>query len=686
MPEYLAPGVFVEEVSFRAKSIEGVSTTTTGFVGPTRFGPLDIEPEIVTSLVEFERAYGGKTRLEFADGGGETDNYMWNAVRAFFEEGGKRLYVARTFTPQEEDDPLSGIARALTDNTPSSPPGLLEFPVRARFPGKAGNGRVTFTFALGPNRLAKNNDGSLALKGAADRDIVFVSGIDAFHLALQDDLHHTWRLNPDDDSLSGGIELQTLAAAHDAAIVTKIPPLDTQLATLNGQLATAQGANPVDKALVKQLKDQITATTAEKARLQRLEVFTLTVSVQVEPASGDLPLFFATELPLDPKHQRNGAPDSLFAYFAANPANLSLARTIPIVVGAPPSGTGLDVLADFQALHDLPGASPPNPSLLQSLLAGSASTADSRSVVLTMTGGDDGMIPTAFAYEGSEDPDTNRSTGLKAFEALEDISIVAAPGSTLIDDSRSRTIIGSLIAHAELMRYRIAVVDSAKGQTISNVRAMRAQFDSSYAAFYYPWVRILDPVSGQENHYPPSGFVAGIYARNDLERAVYKAPANEVVTLSIGFETMLNKSHQEVLNPEGVNCFRFFEGRGMRLWGARTMSSDPEWKYVNLRRYFAYLERSIDKGTQWAVFEPNGELLWANVRSTIQDFLMNEWQNGALLGDKPEKSFFVKCDRSTMSQNDLDNGRLVCLIGVAPLRPAEFVIFRIGQWTADRKS
>lgn len=689
MPEYLAPGVFVEEVSFRAKSIEGVSTTTTGFVGPTRFGPLDIEPEIVTSLVEFERAYGGKTRLEFADGGGETDNYMWNAVRAFFEEGGKRLYVARTFTPQNEDDPLSGVARALTDTTAASPPDLLDFAVRSRFPGKAGNGRVTFTFALGPNRLAKNNDGSLALKGAADRDLVFISGIDAFHLALQDDLHHTWQFNPDDDSLSGGVELQALAAAHDAAVAPRIPPLDTQRTGLVSQLNTALAAPTVDKALVRQLKDQIAAVDAEKARLQKLEIFTLTVSVQVEPASGDLPLFFATELPLDPKHQRNGAPDSLFAYFAENPANLSLSRTIPIVIGAPDSGTGLDVLADFQTLHDLapsPPLSPPDPSLLDRLLAGDASTAASRSVVLMLTGGDDGNIPTATAYEGSENPLNNRATGLKAFEACEDISIVAAPGSTLIDDSRSRTIIGSLIGHAERMKYRIAVIDSAKGQTISNVRAMRAQFDSSYAAFYYPWVRILDPVSGHENYYPPSGFVAGIYARNDIERAVYKAPANEVVTLSIGFETMLNKAHQEVLNPEGVNCFRYFEGRGMRLWGARTMSSDPEWKYVNLRRYFAYLERSIDKGTQWAVFEPNGELLWANVRSTIQDFLMNEWQNGALLGDKPEKSFFVKCDRSTMSQNDLDNGRLVCLIGVAPLRPAEFVIFRIGQWTADRKS
>jgi hypothetical protein len=236
------------------------------------------------------------------------------------------------------------------------------------------------------------------------------------------------------------------------------------------------------------------------------------------------------------------------------------------------------------------------------------------------------------------------------------------------------------------MRYRIAVLDAGDGQTIQQVRALRGRLDSKYAAFYYPWVKILDPITRTEIHQPPSGFVAGIYARNDITRAVYKAPANEVVNLAIGFEQMLNKAQQDVLNPEGINCFRFFEGRGYRLWGGRTISSDPEWKYVNLRRYFAYLERSIDKGTQWAVFEPNGELLWANVRRTIEDFLLNEWMNGALLGDKPEKAYFVRCDRSTMTQNDLDNGRLVALIGVAPLRPAEFVIFRIGQWTADKRT
>jgi hypothetical protein len=156
------------------------------------------------------------------------------------------------------------------------------------------------------------------------------------------------------------------------------------------------------------------------------------------------------------------------------------------------------------------------------------------------------------------------------------------------------------------------------------------------------------------------------------------------VRQATGFEFLLNKAQQDVLNPEGVNCFRFFEGRGYRLWGGRTVSSDPEWKYVNVRRYFLFLERSIELGTQWVVFENNGPSLWANVRRTIEDFLFNEWKSDHLLGEKPEDAFFVRCDRSTMTQNDLDNGRLICLIGVAPLRPAEFVIFRIGQFTADR--
>ncbi|MET0752931.1 MAG: phage tail sheath subtilisin-like domain-containing protein, partial [Pyrinomonadaceae bacterium] len=326
---------------------------------------------------------------------------------------------------------------------------------------------------------------------------------------------------------------------------------------------------------------------------------------------------------------------------------------------------------------------------LEANLLNDESSEDDRSIALLLDGGNDGMRPSASEYEGTAKDTDPFKTGLKAFEDIEDISIVAAPGATYGygDDyaTQAPTVINLLISHAERMKYRIAVLDSGDNQNIAEVRAMRARLDSKYAAFYYPWVRVLDPVTQQEIYLPPSGFVAGIYARNDVERAVYKAPANEVVRLAVGFEKTLNKAQQEVLNPEGINCFRFFEGRGFRLWGARTISSDPEWKYVSLRRYFAYIERSIDRGTQWAVFEPNGEALWANVRQTVQDFLYNEWVSGALLGEKPEKAYFVRCDRSTMTQNDLDNGRLVCLVGMAVVKPAEFVIFRIGQWTADRK-
>jgi len=247
-----------------------------------------------------------------------------------------------------------------------------------------------------------------------------------------------------------------------------------------------------------------------------------------------------------------------------------------------------------------------------------------------------------------------------------------------------------LIRHAEGQRYRIAVVDGPPEQSMNEIRSFRGKFDSKYAALYHPWIITLDPLQRpaqgappQKLPLPPSGFVTGIYARTDITRGVHKAPANEVVLGLTNFEININKPRQDVLNPEGINALRFFPGRGNRVWGARTMSSDPEWKYVNVRRLFIYLEHSIDKATQWAVFEPNNERLWANIRRTVEDFLLVQWRNGALMGTKPEEAYFVRCDRTTMTQNDLDNGRLICLIGVAPVKPAEFVIFRIGQWTGD---
>ncbi|HEV8531849.1 MAG TPA: phage tail sheath subtilisin-like domain-containing protein [Methylomirabilota bacterium] len=276
---------------------------------------------------------------------------------------------------------------------------------------------------------------------------------------------------------------------------------------------------------------------------------------------------------------------------------------------------------------------------------------------------------------------------LKCFETIGEISIVAAPGSTFWhEDGRTGTAIAkALIEHAERMRYRFAVLDSGPGPSIDYVRAIRATFTSAKAALYYPWVRVKNPKSSRELSLPPSGFVAGIYARGDLARGVGKAPANEMVKLAVGLDHNVTKAEQAVLNGESINCIRAFGPRDFRVWAARTLSADPEWKYVNTRRYFIYLEASIDRGTQWTVFEPNAEPLWAKIRRTVENFLTSEWRSGSLPGRRPEEAFFVQCDRSTMTPGDLDQGRLICVVGVAVVRPAEFVIFRIGQWTADRR-
>ena len=646
MPEYLAPGVYVEEVSYRSKSIEGVSTTTTGLVGPTRYGPLDLEPELVTSLGEFERMYGDGRPLTFKNAG-PIPNFVWQAARAFFEQGGSRLYIVRIFRARRDptDDTKvvgDGFARAwLPTNaaTTASDPGTIG--LRARFPGAAGRMRVRITLELGQNVLGALG-GAPTLGALQNGDIVWITDRAAPSVAGK-----AYRVEEffDDDRAATSFRFSDLATPTPT--VFDIKP----------------GSPP----------DLIPGT-------HRVQVVTLTLTAFPDDPEA-LPRVWA-DLPLDPGHERFGVSDSFAEKFADRPATVALARSLPIVVKLGANRrTGIAVLNAINAFSG---------GRVVAGLNAVNSSADVRSIDVLLDGGDDGDRPTSAEYEGEARPDAKSKTGLKALEDIDDISIVAAPGLTFqrpADTSYDRHVAANLnllISHAERLKYRIAVLDSSNAMTISDVRAQRAKIDSKFAAFYYPWVRIVDPITGKEADMPPSGFVAGIYARNDIERAVFKAPANEVVTGAVGFEQTLNKAQQDVLNPEGINCFRWFEGRGFRLWGARTISSDPEWKYVNLRRYFIYLEHSIDKGTQWAVFEPNGELLWANVRRTVEDFLFNEWQMGALLGDKPEKAFFVRCDRSTMTQNDLDNGRLVCKIGVAPLRPAEFVIFRIGQWTADR--
>lgn len=297
-------------------------------------------------------------------------------------------------------------------------------------------------------------------------------------------------------------------------------------------------------------------------------------------------------------------------------------------------------------------------------------------------GADDSVALGVDDYAGAAIPGGRGVQGLSALELdpYRDVALVHAPA---VDTDISKKI----VAHCEEMRFRFAVIDSDKGKSsVSDLAPRNAVTDSSYAAFYYPWIMTSDPKSGARKLIPPGGHVLGVYARSDTERGVFKAPANEILRGALSVEYDINDSLQDDLNPKGVNAIRSFPGRGIRVWGARTLASNTLWKYVSVRRLFIFLERSIYEGTQWVVFEPNDDRLWARVIDTIRLFLRGQWRLGALFGRTEQEAFFITCDRTTMSQDDILNGRLICEIGIAPVRPAEFVIFRIFQHTAEAQS
>ncbi|MCX5748004.1 MAG: phage tail sheath family protein [Proteobacteria bacterium] len=283
--------------------------------------------------------------------------------------------------------------------------------------------------------------------------------------------------------------------------------------------------------------------------------------------------------------------------------------------------------------------------------------------VVVAGGGRDGL------YIGRDGGPGARS-GLKCFEEVDEIAIVAAPGQV------SPAVQDALLSHCEMRKDRFAVLDSPETIT-GGVDKLPKPRDSKYGAYYFPWIQVYDPDKGNI-FVPPSGHIAGVYSRTDSERGVHKAPANELVRGALGLKYNVSKGEQDLLNPKGINAIRFLNG-GIRIWGARTLSSDPSWRYINVRRLFIMVESSIERATQWVVFEPNDHRLWKRVQRTIASFLTLLWRNGALMGTSPEQAFYVKCDDETNPPEVIDAGQLVVEIGLAPVKPAEFVIFRIGQ-------
>lgn len=574
MAEYLSPGVYVEEFDSGIKAMEGVGTSTAGFVGMAQKGPIQGLPVLLTSMADYQRRFGGYLpERTYGD-----MRFLPYAVEQFFNNGGSSCYVMRVC-----GDAAS--AKGVFGSDKANP--FLE--LCASNPGAWGN-RLQAKLAA-------------ALKNRAE-----VTGVDGAKVTVKDAGSYQ----------EGDIAcLQTITTVQtDDKSETSVALSYHYISSVEGSAVTLQGDMP----------------TAENA-----EYFVYLVEWNV--AVGD------------------DTAAEQYEGISLNPARSNY------VEQAMEKSQLVTVNVQTDQLKEI-----------GTLLGNDKEP----SISVMFEGGNDGEIKLDQAenvqlYIG-EDGSPDKRTGLMAFKTLSDVSIMAIPGIT------DKAVQSALVSHCENMGNRFAILDMpAAAKEVSVLQEFRENIDSNYAAMYHPWLQCYDPLVNRNVYLPPSGSMAGIYGRTDNTRGVHKAPANEVVRNCTGLSVKYNEAEQGKLNPKGINLIRQLPGQGIRVWGARTCSSDGNWKYVNVRRLFIFIEESIKANTNWAVFEPNDEILWSRVEGTIRVFLTTQWRNGALAGTTADEAFFINIGKSTMTEDDILNGRLICVIGVAPVRPAEFVVFRITQ-------
>lgn len=589
MPEYLSPGVYVEEYESGAVPMEGVGTSTAGFVGFAEKGDVIGKPQLVTSFSDYIRIFGGYlSETKFGD-----KRYLPYAVEHFFINGGSRAFVMRVC-------PADAKCAATKSDS------VLSF--TAKNPGEWGN-RIKVT--VSPVSRVKTQ-------------VYEVNGNDAVVRSVDG-----FTIGDVVEFADGKTSVYNKITAIEEKTITFENPVNPSIIDKNLVPTKFIKSSEIDVSVkygdVKEdyLFVSLNTESADyiKSRMAKSELVTVEV--------GEIKAAAAAKPAADGKDKKEGAP-------------------APVPAAA--------ITSPFEAVGGKGDA-----------------------IILQLSGGTDGNVAgaTAADYIG-KDEGPGKRTGIQAFIENSDVSLMAVPGITIPEVQMS------LIAHCENLKSRFAVLDMPKDRKKTDeLLEYRDMFDSNYAAFYHPWIQIFDPLSKKNIIAPPSGSMLGIYARTDNTVGVHKAPANEVVRACTGLASSYNTAEQDLLNPKGVNLIRSFPGRGIRVWGARTATSNATWKYINVRRLFIYLEESIRANTNWVVFEPNTEALWGRVKRTIEMFLASTWRSGALAGTSPSEAFFVEIGRSTMTQDDIDNGRLICVIGVAPVKPAEFVIFKIGQYTSE---
>lgn len=738
MPEYLSPGVYVEEIDAGPQPIAPVATSTAGIVGVTRRGPKT--PRLVTSYGDFLRLYGGPLDIpdETTRGGWEDEGYWWHAaesVRAFFDEGGARAYVQRVEPggAAASSIGLAGGLVAVVDGDVSPTSTTMRF-------------AHTFGIASGDTLEIQDDEGSvLATVTVAAVDhrtrTVTLSAAAGFEARRGDSLAVVTAVDTTLDVLT--VEASSTGTWGDALSVrlqpVSGPPLDLGATATSGapvQTATVADAVAGDTSVtvtpvagrldaatavpfavrVGGAITTVTATAASGAGL----ALTLATGLARDLASGQpvrlqrpavagavVSLPSAARLYAGAIVQLEGDPGQPFTVLSVGDGSVTLS-------GAPSGGfvegQSLTVLeAELTVRYRPPGgeeeierfsglrltAETDPDSLVRQVRERSRFVrirtgadfdgtdpdvfpAVARGAWAMLTSGDDALASLTVADFVGENLGPGQRSGIQALEEIDQVAICLVPGMWSTD------VRSALIVHCETLADRFAILDPPPRLGVQGVEQFRSPIDTRFAALYYPWVTIRNPrPGGEEMPAPPSGFVAGVYARTDVARGVHKAPANETLRSIRGFELAITKREQDILNPQNINVLRAFPGRGNRIWGARVLTSEPAWRYVSVRRLFLMIEESIDEATQWVVFEPNDEPLWARIRQSITGFLTSQWRIGALQGRTAAEAFFVACDRSTMSQDDLDNGRLIVICGIAPVKPAEFVIFRIQQKTLE---
>jgi len=652
VPTYETPGVYYERVDASTPAISAIRTDVAGFVGIARRGPLDAAVA-VQSWRQFQAYFGGFT------GAG----YLAYAVRAFFENGGRRCWVVRV---------ASSAAAAAGTSLHGGPPTPEEiWRIAAFSPGVWGN---DLDVTLRETHRAQ----TLTDPTGSDPAYSTVASITGFmrgtHVRLsQDGVAAAWKVVSDLD-------------AADRRLLWVHPKREARLPT-DAALTGFDMNRPI---LVESV--EYTLLVRELGRLIR-----------------------AYEgLSLVPEHPRYGP-------------RVLPCLAIPRDPGAPqvlPAAPEPVVIEEKRTLQTLP-------------LTGVVPMALSPDATIPLGGGADGLaLLRASDFIGQEtdplDSDEDaaqKRRGLRVLEDVAEVAILAVPDihiqpmaippkappppcvpdpclplpppppavprspatgdlPPVFSEGAVSQVQSAMVQQCEERRDRIALLDPPYGAArddalgVGAARAWRSRFDSTYAAFYYPWLRVVDPLRSPfaiTRDIPPSGHVAGQYAQTDVQVGVHKAPANAALAWTQDVTVVINDAVHGILNAAGINVIRPLPGRGVRILGARTVSSDPAWRYVNVRRLLMMIEKAIDVSLQWAVFEPNEVLTRAKLRLALTSFLLALWQKGALMGDVASDAFFVKCDVENNPPSERDNGRLLAEVGVAPSRPFEFVILRVGR-------